>query len=136
MENQMKIRIHQVAASTSEAEMRQHKILIDRPTSKGGSDQGPMGGELFLASIGGCFTSTLLAAIKAREADISEVRTEVIGTLIDSPTRFSAVELLVTANCKDREQFERLVEMAEKGCIIANTLRGKIELTVRIGAPV
>jgi putative redox protein len=136
MENQMKIQIRQTSASTSEAEIRQHKILIDRPASKGGQDQGPMGGELFLASIGGCFASTLLAAVKARGADVSDIRTEVIGSLADLPARFSAVEICVSANCSDRELLERLVEIAERGCIIANTLRGKLDLTIRIAAPV
>jgi putative redox protein len=134
MDGQMKIQIRQISASTSEVEIRQHKILIDRPTSKGGQDQGPMGGEVFLASIGGCFMSTLLAAISARKADVSEVRAEVAGTLVDSPTRFSSVEVCVSANCSDRELFERLVEIAERGCIIVNTLRGKLDLAVRIGA--
>jgi len=132
----MKIQIRQTSDSTSEAEIRQHKILIDRPTAKGGDDQGPMGGELFLASIGGCFMSTLLAAIKTRKADVSEVQAEVIGSMVDSPTRFSAVEVCVSAKCPDRELFERLVEIAERGCIIVNTLRGKLDLTVRVGAPV
>lgn len=136
MENQMKIQIRQVSGSTSEAEIRRHKILIDRPAPKGGQDQGPMGGELFLASIGGCFSSTLLAAIKAREANVSELRMEVIGTLVDSPTRFSAVEICVSAKCSDREQFQKLVEIAEKGCIVANTIRGALDLVVRVGAPV
>ncbi len=136
MENQMKIQIRQSSASTSEAEIRQHKLLIDRPAAKGGEDQGPMGGELFLASIGGCFMSTLLAAIKAREADVTEVQAEVIGTLVDSPTRFSAVEVRVSAKCSDRALLEKLVEIAERGCIVVNTLRGKLELTVRTGTPV
>jgi putative redox protein len=132
----MKIQIHQTSASSSEADIRHHKVVIDRPTSKGGEDRGPMGGELFLTAIGGCFTSTLLAAIKAREANVSEVQVEVIGSLVDSPTRFSAVEVGVSAKFSDRELFERLVEIAEKGCIIVNTLRGKLDVTVRIGAPV
>jgi putative redox protein len=134
--SKMKIKIHQISDSTSEAEIRDHRILIDRTTAKGGQDRGPMGGELFLTSIGGCFTSTLLAAIKAREARVSEVQVEVAGTLVDSPMRFSAVEIYVTANCMEPEHFERLVEIAERGCIMMNTLRGKLDLTVRIGAPV
>ena len=43
-----------------------------------------MGGELFLAAIGGCFMSNLLAAIDARHAEVSGVQTEVIATLADS----------------------------------------------------
>jgi len=93
-----------------------------------------MGGELFLAAIGGCFMSNLLAAIRGRQAEVSGVQTEVIGALAESPARFTAVELNVTAKFSDREQFEKLVEIADRGCIMMNTLRGKIDINVRVGA--
>lgn len=134
MANEIKIALHQTSASTSEATIRQHDVLIDRPISKGGEDQGPMGGELFLAAIGGCFMSNLLAAIKGRQAEVSEVQTEVTGTLAEAPSRFTAVELNVTAKYSDREAFEKLVEIADRGCIMMNTLRGKLDITVQIGA--
>jgi putative redox protein len=136
MASEMKIQIHQISASTSEATMGRHHVLIDRPGAKGGTDMGPMGGELFLAGVGGCFMSNLLAAIRAREAEISGVRTEVIGTLADSPARFAAIELLVTAKSDDRELLERLVEIADRACIMMNTLRGTLDVRVRIGVPV
>ena len=88
MAGTMTIQIRQISASASEATIVRHRVPIDRPASKGGSDSGPMGGELFLASIGGCFMSNLLAAIKARDSKISDVRTEVTATLADSPARF------------------------------------------------
>ena len=132
MANQIKVAIRQTAPSTSEAAIRQHSITIDRPASKGGADQGPMGGELFLAAIGGCFMSNLLAAIKGRQAEVSDAQAEVIGTLAESPARFAAVELNVTAKYSDREQFEKLVEIADGGCIMMNTLRGKLDIKVRI----
>jgi putative redox protein len=132
MANEIKVELTQVGASTSEVSIRKHRVLVDRPEAKGGADQGPMGGELFLAAVGGCFMSNLLAAIKARAADVSGVTTQVTGTLVDAPTRFSAVELSVSAKYQDRELFEKLVEIADRGCIMTNTLRGKLELTVRI----
>jgi putative redox protein len=135
MANDIKIQIRQISAATSEADIRLHSVLIDRPVSKGGEDQGPMGGELFLAAIGGCFVSNLLAAIKARGAEVSGVTAEVIGILTDSPARFTSVDVLVSADSPDRELFGKLVEVAERGCIMVNTLRGKLDLTVRIGAP-
>jgi putative redox protein len=95
-----------------------------------------MGGELFLASIGGCFMSNLLAAIAARQAPVSGVRTEVTGVLADSPARFTAIELLVTATTSDHELLERLVDIADRGCVMMNTLRGKLDIKVRIGVPV
>lgn len=136
MPSEIKIQLRQTAASTSEATIRGHRVLIDRPAAKGGADLGPMGGEFFLAAIGGCFMSNLLAAIKGRESAIRDVQAEVTGVLAEAPARFSSVELLVTAESADREQLEKLVEIADRGCIMMNTLRGKLDVTVRIGAPV
>ena len=135
MTNQMKIQLRQVSGTTSEATLRTHHVLIDRPAEKGGADAGPMGGELFLASVGGCFMSNLLTAIKAREAKVSGVLIEVTGTIADSPARFVSVELHVTTECQDRELLERLVEIADRGCIMMNTLRGKLDVQIRIGVP-
>ena len=136
MTNQMKIQIRQVSASTSEATLRTHQVLIDRPTEKGGADLGPMGGELFLTGVGGCFMSNLLAAIRARGAAISDVRTEVVGAIEESPARFSALELHVTAESADRELLEKMVQIADRGCIMMNTLRGKLDVRILIGAAV
>ena len=135
MPNEMKIQLREVAASTSQASIRDHRILIDRPAAKGGEDRGPMGGELFLASVGGCFMSNLLAAIKARDAGISDVRTEVIGTLADAPPRFAAIELCVSSDSADRDTLEHLVEIADRACIMMNTLRGKLDVRIRVGVP-
>jgi len=130
----MRIQVRQVSASTSEATLRTHHVLIDRPVEKGGTDRGPMGGDLFLASVGGCFMSNLLAAIRARGEQISDAHLEVIGTIAESPARFSALELYVTADGANPELLEKLVEIADRGCIMMNTLRGKLDVRIRIGA--
>ena len=130
----MKIQVRQVSASTSEATLRTHHVLIDRPVEKGGTDRGPMGGDLFLAAVGGCFMSNLLAAIRARGEQISDAHLEVIGTIAESPARFSALELYVTADGANPELLEKLVEIADRGCIMMNTLRGKLDVRIRIGA--
>src|SRR5258707_2563222 len=109
MAGQIKIELNQISASTSEAQIRHHRVLVDRPTAKGGADAWPMGGELFLAAVGGCFMSNMLAAIKGREADISDVRVEVVGSLAESPARFAGVELRVAAEIHDRELLQLLV---------------------------
>jgi putative redox protein len=133
--NQMKIQLRQISVSTSEATLRGHRVLIDRPQDKGGADMGPMGGELFLASIGGCFLSNFLAAIKTRNANVSDVRTEVVGTVVEAPARFSAVELYVEARGSS-EDIEHLVQIADRSCIMMNTLRGAIEVRIRTGVAI
>ncbi|HLX42775.1 MAG TPA: OsmC family protein [Bryobacteraceae bacterium] len=136
MANEMKVQLRQISATTSEAAMGPHRVLVDRPIDKSGTDLGPMGGQLFLASVGGCFMSNLLAAAKVRDAGVSSVETEVTGIVsADAPARFTALELLVTAD-GDRDALEKLVEIAARGCIMVNTLRSTLELKIRIGAPV
>lgn len=133
---EVKVELHQVSPFTSEASIRTHRVLIDRPAAKGGADQGPMGGELFLAAVGGCLMSNLLAAIRARETAISDVRMEITGSLVDAPARFTAIEICITANTPHQEALEHLVEIADRGCIMMNTLRGTLELKIRVGAAV
>ena len=135
MAGEIRIQLRQVSVSTTEATMGTHQVLIDRPASKGGADMGPMGGELFLAGVGGCFMSNLLAAIRARDSRVSDVHIEVIGRITDNPTRFEALELILTADAGDRELLPQLVEIAVRGCIMMNTLRGKVEVRLRIGSP-
>jgi putative redox protein len=136
MANEMKIQLRQISPSASEATIRQHNVRIDRPAAKGGSDAGPMGGELFLASVGGCFMSNLLAAIGARNAEIYDLQVDVVGILADSPSRFTGLELRVTAEGGDPELLDRLIEVADRGCIMMNTLRGSLDLRVLAGAAV
>ena len=136
MANEMKIQLRQISASASEATIGRHRVPIDRPAAKGGADAGPMGGELFLAAVGGCFMSNLLAAIRAREAEISDVIVEVLASIVDSPARFTRVELRVTAKSRDQELLERLVEIADRGCIMMNTLRGTLDVRLLIGEAV
>ena len=131
----IEIEVNQNGPATSEASVRGHRVVVDRPTAKGGDDKGPMGGELILAGLGGCFMSNLLAAIRARDADVTNAKTKVTATIADNPARFSAVELSVSADCEDPALLEKLVTIAERGCIAANTLRGGLDLTVKIEQP-
>ena len=91
-----------------------------------------MGGELILVGLGGCFTSNLLAAIRARQASVTEVSATVTATLAENPSRFAAIDLAVSADCSDTVLLQKLVTIAERGCIAANTLRGGVRLTVRV----
>jgi putative redox protein len=136
MPNEIRIQLRQTSASTSEATIRDHRLLIDRPSAKGGKDAGPMGGELFLASVAGCFMSNLLAAIKARNAAISGVHIDVAGLLVETPSRFESVDLNVTAEAADSKALAQVIEIADRGCIMMNTLRDKLDIRIRIGVAV
>jgi putative redox protein len=129
--------IEHVNQTTSKATVRTHTVLVDRSVAKGGFDLGPAGGEYLLVSLGGCFTSHLLAAIRAREAAITNVRVAVTGTLADTPERFTAFSMDVSAECQDVELARKLITIAGRACQVVNTLRhvATIGITYR-GAPI
>jgi putative redox protein len=115
--------IEHLNQTTSRATVRTHTVLVDRSVTKGGFDLGPAGGEYLLVSLGGCFTSHLLAAIRAREAAMTHVRVAVTGTLNGTPERFTAFTMDVSAQCADSELARKLIRMAARACQVVNTLR-------------
>ncbi len=131
----MIVSLRQISATASVASMGNYSVTVDRPVEKGGTGTGPMGGDLFLASIGGCFMSNVLAAIRARDAAVSDVRVDVEGTVAGSPPVFTEIVLSVTADWRDRELLEHVIEIADRGCIMMNTLRGRIDVRINIGVP-
>ena len=129
------VEVAQVGPSTSQATARSHTLLIDRPIERDGADRGPQGGELLLVSLGGCFVSTLLAAIRSREADVSDVRVAVTGTIGGVPERFESMALRVSAKFSDEDLMRKLLAMAERGCLVTNTLRNAVLISVELDPP-
>ncbi len=129
--------IDHVTHTTSRATVRTHTFLVDRGVAKGGLDLGPAGGEYMLVSLGGCFTSHFLAAIRAREAAVTNVRVAVTGTLDGTPERFTAFTMDVSAQCPDPELARKLITMAGRACQVVNTLRQVAPIAITYeGSPI
>jgi putative redox protein len=117
--------------STSESAIREHKVLVDRPTDKRGQDRGPMGGELLLAALGGCFMSNLIAAAGARAVTVDGLAVVVRGSLAAAPPRFASIEMEVRGRAGDPEALDKLVTIAERACIVHNTLAPAVPIKIR-----
>ena len=76
--------------------------------------------------------SNLLAAAKARDLRAKDWSVEVLGSLADAPQRFAAVEMRVNAPGLEKDPLNRLVAIAEKGCIVANTICGVVTLNILV----
>jgi putative redox protein len=127
---EVKVSVKQTSASASEGQARNHRVQCDRPEQKGGHDDGPMGGELFLMGLGGCFMSNLLAAIEARNKEISGIEIAISGQLEGTPPRFTNIKLSVSGNYSNKKEMEKLTVIAERGCIVANTIKDAVELDI------
>jgi putative redox protein len=91
-----------------------------------------MGGELFVASLGGCFMSNLIAAFQGRGIEAQNLSVTVSGQLDGTPPCFQKMAMTVKGNGIDRDQMEKMVLIAERGCIVANTLKQFIQVKVSI----
>ena len=137
MSTTFKATIEHATHTTSRAVVRSHTVLVDRGLPKGGFDLGPAGGEYQLVALGGCFTSHLLGAIRAREAAMTSVKVAVTGTLDGTPERFTAFTVDVTAECSDADLARKLITVASRACQVMNTVRlaAPIEISYQ-GAPI
>jgi putative redox protein len=77
--------------------------------------------------------SNLLAAAKARNIEINNATANIAGELADGPARYTDIHMIVTAQCSAPAELEKLVTIAERGCIVANTLAKAVNLTVSCG---
>ena len=131
------VQLDQTGAATAAARARSHTVTVDRPVAKGGDDRGPLGGEYLLVALGGCFLSNLLAAIRAREASVSNVHIEVSGTIESAPDHFDAFTMVVSATHSDADSVRKLIALAARACAVTNTLRKAAPVTIEFeGAPV
>jgi putative redox protein len=124
--------VEQVSNTSSVGSARGHKLVMDRPNNKGGTNEGMMGGEALLNGLGGCFMSNLLVAAKARNIEIKNARADIEADIADAPARFTAIRMIVSAQCDAPDELGKLVTIAERGCIVANTLRVAVELSVKV----
>jgi uncharacterized OsmC-like protein len=136
MATTFKATIEHVNHTTSRAVVRSHTMLVDRGVAKGGLDLGPAGGEYQLVALGGCFTSHLLAAVRAREGALTNVKVAVTGTLDGTPERFTGFTVDVTAD-GDAALARKLVTIASRACQVMNTLRQSTPIEISYqGAPI
>jgi putative redox protein len=124
--------VEQISSTASRGNARGHQLVMDRPEAKGGTNEGMMGGEAVLNGLGGCFMSNLLAAAKARNIELNNARADIEGDMVDAPSRFTAIRMSVSAQCNPPEELNKLVTIAERGCIAVNTLRAAVELSIKV----
>ena len=132
MGDKVTVQVRQISASASEGQTRDHRLIMDRPASKGGGDQGAMGGEVLLLGLGGCFMSNLLAAAAARGVTIHNAALEIVGHVMAAPSRYSTIDMYISMDCEDHAAVPKLVEIAERGCLVANTLKAALPLNFHL----
>jgi uncharacterized OsmC-like protein len=75
--------------------------------------------------------SNLIAAAAARNIPAEALEVRLQGTLASAPPRVDAIDLEVRAAGLAADVLDKLITIAEHGCIVHNTLGPAVKLTVR-----
>lgn len=129
---QISTEVSSISESASRGTVRNHTVTCDRPEAKGGTNEGPMGGELFLLGLGSCFMSNLLAAIQTRDLQITDIKASIVGNLDGTPPKFTEISMKLSGSFTNKDEFEKLILIAERGCIVANSIKDVIKLDITV----
>jgi putative redox protein len=123
------VKVQLVEGTLGVAIARQHAIVVDRNANLGGTDLGFTGGEVFFSGIGTCLLTTLIGAARARDITLTKVEFSISGEQETSPSRWTAINVnAVVEGDASPEEIQKLVTIAERSCIVSNT--------VALGAPI
>ncbi len=128
----IKILLTQNSETSVQLQDTKFNIIVDRPVEKDGNGLGLMGGQYMLAGVGGCFCSTLFAAAQSRSIKIEGLRVTVLAELSDDlPKRFTHITLNTSyESCSHPNDFTKLLQIAEQGCISVNTIKNDVAFEV------
>ncbi len=131
--DKVNITLEQHAETSMKLKHDNFGIIIDRPVEKGGGGAGLMGGQYLLTGIAGCFCSTFFAAAQAREVKVEGLKVQVIASMSeDLPKRFTDIQLDISyETCSDPSSFDKLLQMAEQGCISVNTVKNSMSFSAQ-----
>ncbi|MBM9508221.1 OsmC family protein [Actinacidiphila acididurans] len=113
------------------AEARERLLVVDSTDSRGGRGQAWLAGELLLAALGACATSSVTHFAREEAIALDDVEAKVSYTRHPTdPTAYEEVVLEVTTWGVTREEADLLVRLYTENCpVYGTTSRGA---TVRV----
>ena len=114
------------------------QLQVDAPPEFKGHDGVWTPEHLFVASVNSCFMTTFLAIAENSKLDIVSFKAGATGKLEKSKDHgYSMTEItlrptLVISNPRDFERANRILEKAEKHCLISNSIRSETKLKPEI----
>ena len=108
------------------------ELVVDEPSSAGGTGTGPMPTEYLLASLASCYALALVWAAQKRGVTLPPGLAVTATGSYDGP-RFTRLRLTVNSDAPPTV-IEPLVGLAKRACYISNTIALSPPIEVEIGA--
>ncbi|UCG68694.1 MAG: OsmC family protein [Thermoplasmata archaeon] len=116
--------------------MRGFEVVADAPKWKYGTNTAPAPGELFLTSLGACFTSTFTKCAQELAIILDDVTTDVRAKIdheMSGRERFVKItmELSAFADEKYKKELKKCFEMAKMRCPLTNAVKTELEISYK-----
>lgn len=110
-----------------EAEVNNHKIILDADSSVGGEDQGPRPKALVLGALGGCSGMDVVAILKKMKQEIHAFRMEIEADASEEhPKVYTNIHIryIFSGENLDMEKLQKAVDLSQdKYCSVSAMLK-------------
>lgn len=109
-----------------------HTVVVDRPDGKaGGQGLGFNGAQLLALALGGCFCNDLRYTADAMQVALGRISVSVTMELDGTPLLAMAAEMTVSCDMLDGSDPQDLIERTKATCMVSNSLRRGVPVTIR-----
>jgi putative redox protein len=111
-----------------DVEIREHRLIVDEPEEKGGTDQGPTPGELLAASLASCTAITIEMYAGRKEWGLGtvEVAVDFTEATTDDPPNF---DVTIKLGAELSEETREKIRIIAGKCPVHRALKAK-EVTI------
>lgn len=102
---------------------------VDEPVEAGGTGTAPTPVDRLLGSLAACLSLSVAYQADLRDVALDDVNVDVSGTPKEGKLESIAVRVSVDADA-DAETLDRIVEMGERSCFVADVLREDLDVEV------
>lgn len=113
-------------------------LTLDEPPPLGAGD-GPNAARLIAAAVGNCLAASLLFCLRKSRIQLKQLHAAVEGTLVRNERgrlRIGEIQVRLAPEVapEDRDRMGRCLELFEDFCIVTESVRQGIPVTVEVGA--
>ena len=105
---------------------------ISPPAEFGGPEGVLTPEDLFIASLNSCLMLTFLSICRTSRIKITSYSSEAVGMIEKSNNKHAFTGINISVDIKaegaDRQKLGRLLDIAEKNCIISNSIKTKVNI--------
>lgn len=128
----MQVKIKYLDGQRFIVEARNHRMIIDQPTDKGGTDEGMNPLEIFLSALGSCVGMYTKLYCQNAGIEIKDLELSISSNLTtEKPLRFQEIDVKISLEEDIEERKQALLNFVNN-CPVHNTIKSNPQVKITI----